>query len=67
MMPDNTSSRAETLACPICRGPLKRTAKSMLGAFECEQCGQFTEFKGVASAPPGRGPGSETSGSDPTG
>jgi endogenous inhibitor of DNA gyrase (YacG/DUF329 family) len=34
----------ESVACPICGKPLKSVDDRWLSAFECERCGQFTDF-----------------------
>jgi len=44
----HSKPRSELVACPICRRTLKWTADRWLDAFECEQCGQFTDFGGSA-------------------
>ena len=43
-MDDESSTAPDALACPICQRPLKRTSHRLLSAFECEQCGPFSDF-----------------------
>ena len=67
---DDESSRApDALACPICQRPLKRTSHRLLSAFECKQCGPFSDFNAASSRQGGRGPdrGPGDSGSEPAG
>jgi endogenous inhibitor of DNA gyrase (YacG/DUF329 family) len=40
--------RSEPVACPICGRPLKWVPDRWLAAFECEHCGQFSDFGGAA-------------------
>jgi len=47
-MTHETEPRSEPVACPICGRPLKWVADRWLAAFECEQCGQFTDFGGAS-------------------
>jgi hypothetical protein len=67
-MDDDKSRSPESLACPICRRPLRRTHGFMLTALECERCGPFSDFDGSSVRARGTGsvrtPGD--SGSDPT-
>jgi tRNA(Ile2) C34 agmatinyltransferase TiaS len=39
----------ESVACPICGRPLKSMGAHWLSAFECEKCGQFTDFSAPSS------------------
>ena len=67
-MEEDKSRSPESLACPICRRPLRRTNGSMLSALECDRCGPFSDFEGSSVRARGigsvRGPGHP--GSDPT-
>lgn len=49
-MPHDNAARLETVACPICGRPLKWTPDRWLAAFECERCGEFSDFGGRATA-----------------
>jgi endogenous inhibitor of DNA gyrase (YacG/DUF329 family) len=48
------SAAREPVTCPICGQPLKRTADRWLSAFECDRCGQFSDF-GDALTSAGKG------------
>ncbi len=37
-------ARSDSLACPICGRPLRRTADRGFAVFECAHCGQFSDF-----------------------
>lgn len=65
-MPENRATSPEDLPCPICKRPLKRTADRMMSAFECVQCGPFTDFNRVSARTLSGEPGPEEPGSDPT-
>ena len=54
---DESSKAPNALACPICQRPLKRTSHRLLSAFECEQCGPFSDFYAGSARHGGRGPG----------
>ncbi len=43
-----SAPRSEPIACPICGRPMKWTPDQLLAAFECEHCGQFSDFGGAA-------------------
>jgi hypothetical protein len=45
------AARSETLPCPICGRPLRSTVAHWLAAFECDRCGQFSDFGGASSSP----------------
>ena len=45
------TARPEPVPCPICGRPLKWTANQRLSAFECDRCGQFSDFGGASSSP----------------
>jgi hypothetical protein len=45
----------ESIACPICQRPLRRTLDPLISAFECEQCGPFSDFSGMSSRIGGSG------------
>src|SRR5437588_6905466 len=45
------NARSEPVACPICSRPLRWTPDRWLSAFECDRCGQFSDF-GDASFQP---------------
>jgi hypothetical protein len=47
-MPHECAPPPEPVACPICGRPLKWTADRWLAAFECDQCGQFSDFGGAS-------------------
>jgi hypothetical protein len=67
-MPENESTTPESLACPICQRPLRRTSDRMLSALECEQCGSFSDFnRGSARGRTGGDPSRDDPGSDQTG
>ena len=36
--------RSDSLACPICGRPLRRTSDRGFAVFECDHCGQFSDF-----------------------
>jgi ribosomal protein L37AE/L43A len=50
-MQHHTLARSDSLACPICGRPLRRTADHGFAVFECDRCGQFSAF-GETSWPP---------------
>jgi hypothetical protein len=66
-VPEDPSHPPESLACPICHGPLRRTGERLLSALECEHCGPFTDFDGAASRSMSSDSGPDDSGSDPVG
>ena len=39
------------VACPICRRSLRWTADRWLAAFDCDRCGQFSDFGGASLSP----------------
>jgi len=39
-----------SVLCPICRRPLTWAPDRWLGTFECERCGQFSDFGTVAES-----------------
>jgi hypothetical protein len=41
---DDKATGAELVTCPICRRPLKSGGDQWLSAFECERCGEFSDF-----------------------
>jgi len=41
---DDKSTGAVLVTCPICRRPLKASGDQWLSAFECERCGEFSDF-----------------------
>jgi hypothetical protein len=45
-MDEDKPESPEAIPCPICHRPLRRTNGGPLSALECEQCGQFSDFKG---------------------
>jgi hypothetical protein len=47
-MPHENAPPSEPIACPICGRPLKWTADRWLAAFECDYCGQFSDFGGTS-------------------
>jgi hypothetical protein len=61
------SKPSEPLACPICQRPLRRTGDRLFSALECEQCGPFTDFDGVASRSMAGEQGPDDPGSNPIG
>ena len=67
MEDDSKSGPPETITCPICQRPLRRTHGHLLAALECEQCGPFSDFDGSLARRRGGsdkgfgGPGSDTS------
>jgi len=46
LVPHDSTARSEPVDCPICGRPLKWRADRWLAAFECEQCGEFSDFGG---------------------
>jgi len=44
MAPLDPEAPAGSLTCPICARPLKKTSVHSLTAFECDSCGQFSDF-----------------------
>ena len=50
VMEHNSAARSEPIACPICGRALARTTSGWLAAFECDRCGQFTDFDGALSS-----------------
>jgi hypothetical protein len=50
-MPNANAARLEPVPCPICARPLKSTADRWLPAFECERCGQFSDFGDASLSP----------------
>jgi len=47
-VPHESVRRSERVACPICGRQLKWIPDRWLAAFECETCGQFSDFGGLA-------------------
>lgn len=47
-MQDESDPRSESIPCPICGLPLKRTAERWVAALECDRCGQFSDFRDVS-------------------
>ncbi len=43
-MRDDKSTGSVLVTCPICRRPLKSGGDQWLSAFECERCGEFSDF-----------------------
>jgi hypothetical protein len=41
---DDKSTGSVLVTCPICRRPLKAGGDQWLSAFECERCGEFSDF-----------------------
>jgi hypothetical protein len=50
-MIDEPSAEPTPLACPYCRGPLTWAPHRWQAAFECPQCGQFSDFVGSSLRP----------------
>lgn len=68
-MDDDPAKGKDAIECPICRRPLRRTSDRLLSAFECEQCGPFSDFGAGGGRQGGNGPdrGPDDSGSEPVG
>ncbi len=66
-MDGDSAKAADAVTCPICSRLLKRTSDRLLSAFECEQCGPFSDFNagGSRGRGPDRSPGDP--GSEPVG
>ncbi len=43
-MPHDALARPDPLACPICARLLRRAADRGFAVFECDHCGQFSDF-----------------------
>jgi|RhiMetdeSRZDD1v2_1073273.scaffolds.fasta_scaffold293763_7 endogenous inhibitor of DNA gyrase (YacG/DUF329 family) len=43
-----TPSTPGTLLCPICRRPLRWAPDRWMATFECDRCGQFSDFASAA-------------------
>jgi endogenous inhibitor of DNA gyrase (YacG/DUF329 family) len=41
---DDKATGSVLVTCPICRRPLKSGGDEWLSAFECERCGEFSDF-----------------------
>ena len=46
------AQRSEPVDCPICGRPLKLIPDDFLAGFECNDCGQFSDFGGRALPSP---------------
>src|SRR5438093_86377 len=47
----NTPTSPGTVLCPICRRPLTWAPDRWLGTFDCERCGEFSDFASAAHSP----------------
>ena len=45
-----TPTSPGTVLCPICRRPLTWAPDRWLATFECERCGQFSDFASAAQS-----------------
>jgi len=45
-----TPTSPGTVLCPICRRPLTWAPDRWLATFECERCGQFSDFGSAAQS-----------------
>jgi hypothetical protein len=54
--------QSEPILCPYCATPLRlRTPVSQLrAAFDCERCGEFTDFRKVPVMPQSKAPANRT-------
>ena len=50
-MQRDSPAQSEPVACPICGRPLRRTADRWLSVFECDRCGQFSDFGDASLSP----------------
>lgn len=46
-----TPSTPDTVLCPICRRPLRQAPDRWLETFECNRCGEFSDFSSAMRAP----------------
>jgi hypothetical protein len=52
-MEQDAIARPDPIACPICGQVLKRTTAHWLAAFDCDRCGQFSDFGDASLSPAG--------------
>jgi ribosomal protein L37AE/L43A len=51
-MEDDSVAQPESLACPICdRALTRRIANGWLAIFECDRCGEFSDFGDGSPSP----------------
>jgi endogenous inhibitor of DNA gyrase (YacG/DUF329 family) len=51
MQHDITAVGAKLIPCPICGRPLRWTGARWLASFECDRCGQFSDFGDASRSP----------------
>ena len=50
-MQHDALARSDSLACPICARVLRRAADRGFAVFECDHCGQFSDFGETSWSP----------------